>query len=142
MRRHMGLKFKRCTKLNFRGNVERNLVLRHQFAIEMIKLIKQGKRILNIDETWIAGFKYIYRKWRAPGTTNAIADKQVRPRISLIAAVDSEGDCYLSFTQVNTDSNVMQLYLFQLVIELERDRPNFRKDTVVLLDGASYHKQS
>ena len=33
MRRHMGLKYKLCTKLTFRGNVERNLVLRHQFAI-------------------------------------------------------------------------------------------------------------
>ena len=32
MRRRMGLKFKRCTKLAFKGNTERNLVLRQQFA--------------------------------------------------------------------------------------------------------------
>lgn len=60
----------------------------------------------------------------------------------MIAAVDTEGDVYLSFTQVNTNADVMQLYLTQLVIELERDRPYFRKDTVLLLDGASYHKQT
>ena len=46
----------------------------------------------------------------------------------MIAAVDSEGDSYLSFTQVNTDTDVMQLYLTQLVIELEKDRPNLRKN--------------
>jgi hypothetical protein len=140
MRRHMGLKYKLCTKLTYKGNSERNLVLRQQFALEMVKLIQQGKRIINVDETWIAGLTFIYRKWRAPGTTNAVPVKQVRPRISLIAACDSEGDFYLSFTQVNTDANVMLLYLTQLVIELERDRPGFRKDTVLQLDGASYHK--
>ena len=36
----------------------------------------------------------------------------------------------------------MRLYLTQLVIELEKDRPDFRKNTVLLLDGASYHKGS
>ena len=60
----------------------------------------------------------------------------------MIAAVDMEGDAYLSFTQVNTDTNVMRLYLTQLALELERDRPNFRKETILLLDGASYHKNS
>ena len=58
----------------------------------------------------------------------------------MIAAVDTEGDAYVSLTQVNTDTNVMRLYLTQLAIELERDRPNFRKETILLLDGASYHK--
>ena len=106
----------------------------------MLKLIQQGKRIINVAETWIAGLTFIYRKWRAPGTSNTVPVKQVQPRVALIAACDSEGDFYLSFTQVNTDADVMQLYLSQLVLELERDRPDFRKDTVLLLDGASYHK--
>ena len=106
----------------------------------MLKLIKQGKRIINVDETWIAGVKFIHRKWRAQGSSNGVAVKKVQPRISMIAAVDSEGDAYVSYTQVNTDVNVMRLYLTQLALELERDRPNFRKETILLLDGASYHK--
>ena len=66
-------------------------------------------------------------------------EKSVSPRISLIAAVDTEGDVYLSMTQVNTDVNVMKLYLSKLAMQLDFDRPGWRSDTVFLLDGASYH---
>ena len=33
------------------------------------------------------------------------------PRISVIAAVDTEGDVYVSLTQVNTDTPIMKMYL-------------------------------
>ena len=75
LRRRMGLKYKLCSKLAFKGNTERNLVLRQQFALRMLKLIQQGKRIINVDETWIAGLSFTYRKWKTPGTSNAVASK-------------------------------------------------------------------
>ena len=77
LRKDMGLKYKRCTKLTHRGNDERNLVLRQQFALRLLELMKQKKRILNVDETWISGFKNIICKWRAPGTSNGVPSKQV-----------------------------------------------------------------
>ena len=33
----------------------------------------------------------------------------------------------------------MSLYLQQLVLKLDKERPNWRRNTVVTLDGASYH---
>ena len=33
----------------------------------------------------------------------------------------------------------MKMYLTQLALELDRDRANWRKDTLILLDGAQYH---
>ena len=63
------------------------------------------------------------------------------PRISVIVAIDTEGNCYMSLCQINTDHNVMLMFLTRLAILLTSERPGWRSDTVVLLDGASYHKQ-
>ena len=63
----------------------------------------------------------------------------MQPRISVIAAVDTEGDLYLTMTQVNTNTDMMKVYLSKLSIRLDHDRPGWREDTVILLDGASYH---
>ncbi len=57
-----------------------------------------GKRIINIDETVISSVDYRRKKWRQHGTTNSIPTKQINPRISLIAAMDTEGLVYLSLT--------------------------------------------
>ena len=40
---------------------------------------------------------------------------------------------------MNTDTQVMQLFLSKLAMELDRDRRGWRQDTVLLLDGARYH---
>ena len=40
---------------------------------------------------------------------------------------------------MNTDHKVIQLFLSQLAEALDLERPNWREDTVILLDGARYH---
>jgi len=136
----MGLKYKLVKNISFQGNSERNLVLRQQFAIEMLKLLDSKKRVLNLDESTINSLTFFRRKWKEHGTTNSIPHKQVAPSNSLIAAIDTEGDIYLSFTQVHTDTITMKLYLAALAKQLDADRPECKKDTVLLLDGARYHK--
>lgn len=138
-RREMGLKYKKIKMLPYQGNSERNLVLRQQFAMKMMDLLQQGKRILNVDETWISGCNFQRRKWCRHGASNSMIEKQVAPRISMIAAVDSQGDMYSCFTQVNTNTSVMKIYLAKLAEQLDVDRPHWRQDTVLLLDGAKYH---
>ena len=61
------------------------------------------------------------------------------PRLSLIAALDTEGRVYFSLTQANTDQNVMLVFLRHLILTLDEERPNWREDTIILLDGARYH---
>ena len=36
-------------------------------------------------------------------TTNSVEEGVVKPRISLIGAIDTEGDIYLALTQVDTN---------------------------------------
>jgi hypothetical protein len=46
----------------------------------------------------------------------------------------------VTLTQVNTDGEVMRLYLSKLAMTLDGMRPNWRQDTVIQLDNAKYHK--
>ena len=62
--------------------------------------------------------------------------------MSLIAALDTEGCVYYSLTQANTDQDVMMIFLIHLVQLLDSERPSWREETVLLLDGARYHMGS
>ena len=53
MRKYMGLRFKRVKKVPFAGNLPINLCKRHLFTKVLLGLLRDGKRILNIDETWL-----------------------------------------------------------------------------------------
>ena len=50
------------------------------------------------------------RKWQASGTTNSIARKMMVPRISMIVAMDTNGNVYQSLTQSNSNSKIMELF--------------------------------
>lgn len=53
--------------------------------------------------------------------------------------MDTNGEVYFSLTQVNTDSKVKCLFLSHLADNLDKDRPGWRENTVILIDNASYN---
>jgi hypothetical protein len=61
------------------------------------------------------------------------------PRVTMLTAVDSLGGVFLSLAQANSNRQVFGMFLRYLVLKLDRDRPGWRDNTVILLDGASYH---
>ena len=77
--------------------------------------------------------------WSPPQTASTFTSKIVSPRISIIAALDSEGSVYFSLTQVNTDSDIMMLFLRHLTNKLDLERPDWRENTIFMFDGAKYH---
>ena len=58
-------------------------------------------------------------KWRPAGNTNSLAVLAMSPRISIIAAIDSLGNAYMTLTQVNTNSEVMGVYFKYLAQKLD-----------------------
>ena len=102
-------------------------------------LLKNKKVVLNIDESWLDQTDYRRMKWCVKGKSNSVARKQVQPRISMIMAFDTLGNLYASLTQVNTDSKVMAIYLLELTKVLDKERRGWRRNTVLLMDGAPYH---
>ena len=63
MRERLGLKYNKIVPLPVHGNSERCLVQRQQCALEFFRQLEAGKRIINIDESWIASGDYRRRSW-------------------------------------------------------------------------------
>ena len=108
----------------------------------MLELLQKGTRILNLDETWVHNTNYTRMMWCPPQTPATMATRPISYRISMIAALDTEGRIYYSLTQANTNSDVMMVFLQHLVEQLDLESPSWRDDCVLLLDGARYHTGS
>jgi len=63
LRKDCQLGFVRAKKVQPRANSDRCLVQRQQYAIEMLKLLDQGKRVINLDETWLNETSFTRRTW-------------------------------------------------------------------------------
>ena len=77
--------------------------------------------------------------WLPKNTHATVASAPVYQKLSLIAAIDTEGRVYAALSQVNTDSDMFLLFMHSLTKKLDEETPGWREDTVVLLDGARYH---
>ena len=114
-------------------------MLRQQYAKTMIDLLIDDWNIINVDESWINETNFTNMMWCSPNSTGSIALNQVTPRLSLIASLDTSGNVYYSLSQVNTDSDILMLFMRYLIKHLDLDSPNWREKSIILLDGAKYH---
>ena len=69
------------------------------YAKKMIELLDEGKRIINIDETWLPHLDFRSKKWCQRGEKNTVATKTLSHKVNMIAAIDTDGNLYLSLTQ-------------------------------------------
>ena len=111
------------------------------YAKKMLALLDEGKRVINIDETWLPYLDFRNMKWRQKGEANTVSSKDLAPRVNMIAALDTEGRIYVSLTQFNTDADVMLMFLSRLANLLSQEDKDWRDNTVWLFDNASYHRE-
>ena len=64
----------------------------------MLDLLNKDIRVLNVDESWLNQTNFQRKLWAPKGRPASIINKAVAPRISLIAALDTEGRIYYSLT--------------------------------------------
>ena len=57
-------KYKKVKKVPPHANSLRNQYMRQQFAIKLLDLLMDGKRILAIDETWFGETNYNRQSWQ------------------------------------------------------------------------------
>ena len=81
-------------------------------------------------------------KWKPKNQSNSVAIVQIRPRISMIGAIDTRGNVYLSLTNCNSNNQIMEIFFRQLVAKLDKENPYWRENTIITLDNASYHNHS
>jgi transposase len=63
-----------------------------------------------------------------------------QPRISLILAFDNFGNSYVALSQSNTNSDVILLFMRDLVRQLNEQDRRWRQKTLIFWDGAKYHQ--
>ena len=73
--------------------------MRMLYAKKMFELLEQGKRIINIDETWLPHLDFRNKKWRRRGEPNTMSTKSLSHKVNMIAGIDTNGCLYLSLTQ-------------------------------------------
>ena len=125
--------------VTIQANSERCLVLRQQYALKMLPLLEKGRRLINVDESWLNQTKFIRKIWVPTDAAATFTDKQVQPRISLIAALDTEGRMWFALTQANTDADVMTTFLRALVRQLDQETPGWQENSTILRDNAAWH---
>jgi hypothetical protein len=86
--------------------------------------------VVNIDEAALIDSNHSRRSWAKTNTPNSSEECQISPRISIIAGIDTNGEVYVALTQVNTNTNVMKLYMWHLVQILQKQDKDFRKSVV------------
>ena len=140
LKQDYGMSYRLMKKAAYQGNSQRCLVTRMLYAKKMLSLLEEGKRIINIDETWLPHLDFRNRKWRQRGQPNTMSTKSLTPKVNMIAALDTSGGLYLSLTQQNTDTDVMLMFMSRLANVLSQEDKDWRVDTYWLLDNASYHR--
>ena len=63
MREDLGMRYKKVKSVSIHANSPKNMVLRQQFALKYIELLRRGKTILCIDESWLGMTDFRRMKW-------------------------------------------------------------------------------
>ena len=105
----------------------------------MLSLLNSGKRIINVDETWLNETNFTRKVWCRPDSTCSETIKAISPSLSMIAALDTDGRVFFSLGHAATDHDTLMLFLRHLAAELDKDSPGWQEDATILLDNAPYH---
>ena len=88
--------FVKTKKLNPQANSDRVLILRQRYAAQMVELLSEGKRVVNIDETWLNETSFIRKIWAHGKGKGNLTLRSVQPRISVILAIDTQGSVWFA----------------------------------------------
>ena len=105
----------------------------------MLELLRNGKRIINLDETWLNETSFIRRLWCEKNGKGNVRLNSISPRLSMIAALDNQGNVWFSLAHATTDRDVIALFLNQLVKILDAEEPGWQEESILLWDNAPYH---
>ena len=131
--------YRNAKAVPIQSNLERSLVLRQQYSLKILPMLESGRRIINVDESWLNNTRHLRKTWVPSDAPSTFREKQVIPRVSLILALDTDGRIWFALTQVNTDADVMTLFLRYLARQFDQETPGWEETSHILLDNAAWH---
>ena len=135
----LGLRFKAIKTVNPRTNCGRAMIQRQQFAFYLLNEMLAGKRVINVDEFAVGWGVFVRKGWSIAGAPAKHSANPFGHRLSLLAAVDTDGRTYFAVSQATTDQSAFGTFLYHFSRTLDAEDPDWREHSLILLDGASYH---
>ena len=105
-----------------------------------VKFMCQGLTIINVDESVIKYTDHRKRGWVKKGVMNQTTTASRLEGVNIIAALSNKGQFYYTVNVGKTNSVTFGYFLAKLCDHLDADKENWRHDTVIILDNASYHR--
>jgi len=72
LKMELGLGYRMAKKVPIQSNSERCLILRQQYAIRMLDLLRKGTRCINVDESWLNEPNFTRKMWCPPGSAGTM----------------------------------------------------------------------
>ena len=142
MRRELNMTYTQVKFLSVKANAPRSLVVRSLYARKLLDLLKQNFRVVNVDESFLNVSDFRKRKWNRKSESNSQPKHIISPRLTLISAVDTDGEVYLSLSTVNTRSEEFCLFMKRFLLKQQAQDSNWKARTIILLDAAIYHRST
>ena len=96
LKNEFGLTYRKLKRIEIHANSAKHIVLRQQCGKLMIDLMSQGKRVINIDESWISEKDFRRKCWRQRYASNTVGTRAVTPRITFMVAIDTDGSVFFA----------------------------------------------
>ena len=74
-RKDLNMGYRLARTVPIQSNSERCLVLRQQYALRLLPLLQSGRRIINVDESWINQTRFLRRIWAPADSAGSVTDK-------------------------------------------------------------------
>ena len=81
--------------------------------------------MINIDETWLNETSFVRKVWAKKGGQGNLRLNAVSPRLSLIAALDTDGKVWFCLSHATTNSDVIAAFLKHLVDVIDLEEPTW-----------------
>ena len=91
MKNRLGLTYRKLDRININANKAMNIILRSNCGKMVLDKLNEGKRFINIDESWINTKDFSRKSWRERYTSNTVGTSAIEPRITLMVAIDTDG---------------------------------------------------
>ena len=96
---------------------------------------ERNTKFVCIDETQLSYSDGRFRAWQSKDAPNTHGCEPVWPRVSIILALSSLGDLYLSILQGNSNSDLMRLFVSSLAERMDGEDKAWRDKTIWIWDG-------
>jgi hypothetical protein len=132
----IGLSYRSARPYAVDNNLPIHKHVRVHFCRQLLRLLADGVRVINFDESSYNSSNYTNKTWYPKGRQNNLIKKKLGHSISFIAVVDSTGNSWASLSQGYSNESSTWLQIFQLVLLLDKQDPDWRCNSVLIQDNA------